>query len=387
MDATYDVAIVGYGPTGMSAAGLLGRAGHRVVVIERWPSLYGLPRLTHIDDETARTLQEICDIDRAMADSSPTVYEWVNGEGQLLLSMPTFDGDQGYPLHNSIYQPDIEDAIDARVRTLPNVDLRQGWLLTAIEQDADEVRLTVTPFVDRQPDHSRSEVIRARYAIGSDGNRSAVRAAVATPMTEYDFNETWVTFDAEWRRPMPEKFAIAKQYCDPARGHMFMGIGHRRQRFEFAVLPGEDPQQYADISAGWKWLAEQHGLTQDDLRPLRYLQYSFTGRVADRWRTGRVFLAGDAAHTMPPYLGQGACSGIRDAANLAWKLDLVLRGLADDKLLDTYGEERRPHADFVVQSAIALGRIANTVDPVAAAERDQAFFEGRAPGPAPFPRL
>ncbi|MGN6220904.1 MAG: bifunctional 3-(3-hydroxy-phenyl)propionate/3-hydroxycinnamic acid hydroxylase [Microbacterium sp.] len=385
--ATYDVAVIGYGPTGMAAAGLLGKAGHRVVVIERWPTLYGLPRLTHIDDQTARTLQEICDIDEAMADASPTVYEWVNGQDQLLLFIPTRDGDQGYPEHNSIYQPDIEDALDRRLRTLPNVEIRQGWVVTHIEQSADEVVITAAPFVDRHADVSRAEKIRARYAIGADGNRSLVRDATQTSMTTYDFNETWVTFDAEWLRPMPDEFAIAKQYCDPRRGHMFMGIGHNRQRFEFAILPDEDPEQYADISAGWKWLATTHGLTQADLRPLRYLRYSFTGRVADRWRFERIFIAGDAAHTMPPYLGQGACSGIRDAANLAWKLDLVLRGVAEAALLDTYEEERRPHADFVVRSAIALGRVANTIDPAAAAARDRAFFEGSAEGPEPFPRL
>lgn len=383
----YDVAIIGYGPTGMSAAGLLGKAGHRVIVLERWSTLYGLPRLTHIDGETARTLQEICDIDEAMADSSPTVYEWVNEQDQLLLFIPTQEGDQGYPQHNSIYQPDIEDALDRRIRTLPNVEVRQGWVVTDIQQLSDQVVITAAPFVDRRADNSRSETIRARYAIGADGNRSTVREATGSTMTVYDFDETWVTFDAEWLHPMPEQFAIAKQYCDPHRGHMFMGIGHNRQRFEFAILPGEDPEQYADISAGWNWLQSTHGLTQEDLRALRYLRYSFTGRVADRWRSGRVFIAGDAAHTMPPYLGQGACSGIRDSANLSWKLDLVLRRLADEGLLDTYEIERRPHADFVVRAAIALGRVANTIDPVTAAARDRAFFDGTAQGPDPFPPL
>src|SRR5215217_2078255 len=169
---TYDVAIVGYGPTGMTAAALLGQAGHRVIVIERWPSLYGLPRLTHIDDDTARTLQEICDIDRALADSSPTVYEWVNGEDDVLLSMATPMGNQGYPMHNSIYQPDIEAAIDARLRSLPNVTLRQGWILTGLAQDTSDVQIIVAPFVDRHADESRAEVVAAKYVIGCDGNRS-----------------------------------------------------------------------------------------------------------------------------------------------------------------------------------------------------------------------
>lgn len=381
------IAVVGYGPTGMTAAALLGQLGHDVIVIERWPALYGLPRFTHIDDETARTLQGICDIEKAMADSTPTRYEWVNGQGEVLLEIPTFPGTMGYPAHNSIYQPAIEDAIDERLRTLPNVQIRQGWAVQGYTQDDGTVRLEVAPWAGQAADASAAEVIEVDYLIGADGNRSLVRKAMGTGRTDYGFHEQWINIDVEWLRPHDERFDIAKQFCDPARGHMFMGIGINRQRFEFAVLEGENAADFEKPEAAWEWLGRTHGLGPQDVRIVRQLSYTFAGQIADEWRKGRVFIAGDAAHVMPPYLGQGACSGIRDAANLAWKLHLVLTGAAPEVLLDSYQQERMPHATAVVQMSIMLGKVANTTDPAEAAARDAAFKAGDVPPPPQLPKL
>lgn len=387
METRPNVAVVGYGPTGMAAAALLGKLGHNVIVIERWPALYGLPRFTHIDDETARTLQSVCDIDRAMADSTPTEYEWVNGEGEVLLKIPTFPGSQGFPAHNSIYQPDIENALDERLRDLPNVEVRQGWVVTGLQQDGASVRLEIAPWNSRGPQPGRTETLEVDYVIGADGARSVIREAIGTGRIDYGFHEQWINIDTEWLRPHDEHFAIAKQFCDPARGHMFMGIGQSRQRFEFAVLEGENAAELEKPEAAWSWLKQTHGLGPEDVCIVRQLSYTFTGRVAEQWRSGRVFIAGDAAHVMPPYLGQGACSGIRDSANLAWKLHLVLAGQAPDSLLDTYQEERMPHAIAAVQMSIGLGRVANTTDPAEAEARDAAFKAGQAPPPPALPKL
>ena len=186
---------------------------------------------------------------------------------------------------------------------------------------------------------------------------------------------------------VPERFGRTTQFCDPRRGHMFMPIGRSRQRFELAVLPGEDQAAYEDPAFAWQWLAETHGLGPEDVRILRQVVYTFQGRIAEQWRWGRVLLAGDAAHTMPPYMGQGACSGMRDGITLAWKLDLVLRGLAGDELLDSYEAERRPHATAIMEISTALGKVANTHDPAEAAARDEAFRTGNVPAPPPFPTL
>jgi alpha-beta hydrolase superfamily lysophospholipase len=166
-----------------------------------------------------------------------------------------------------------------------------------------------------------------------------------------------------------------------------MPIGRSRQRFELAVLPGEDAAEFERPEYAWRWLRDAHGLGPEDVKILRQVVYTFQGRIAETWRLGRVFLIGDAAHTTPPYMGQGACSGMRDGITLGWKLDLVLRGLASDELLDTYETERRPHATAITEISSALGRVANTHDPVAAAARDQAFRDGTAPPPPPFPTI
>lgn len=375
-----DVAVVGYGPTGLTAASLLGQLGHRVVVIERWPTLYGLPRLTHIDGETARLLSFVCDIGEALRDSSPIdSFIFYNAKGRRLTdvgAIPTLP--MGFPAHTSIHQPDIEAAIDRRVRSLPNVSVRQGTELTALTQAGGAVELAVKS-------GDRSETLRARYVFGADGARSFVRSALGIERDDSGFHERWLNIDGERKRPMASSFEETKQYCDPARGHMFLPIGTNRQRFEFALLRHEDTAEMEKPAAAWKMLGHYHGVGPDDISIIRQVVYTFECRMAQSWRKGQAFLGGDAAHTMPPYLGQGACSGIRDAANIAWKLDLVLRGAATPEILDSYEAERRPHVASMMKTAVMLGKVANTHNRAIAFVRDMAFRLNMVPPPPPFP--
>ncbi|EID72930.1 MULTISPECIES: bifunctional 3-(3-hydroxy-phenyl)propionate/3-hydroxycinnamic acid hydroxylase MhpA [Rhodococcus] len=391
MSSDFDVAVVGYGPTGLVLASLLGRAGHRVVVLERWPDLYGLPRLTHIDGETARIIQAAGDIEFALRDASPKdTYQWCNGSGDVLLEIDWAGKSSGFAAHYSMYQPDIESAIHQRIGSYPNVEVNQGFAVVAVEQEHDHVALHVRPWSrdrDEQWSSGTDRVVTARYVVGADGANSFVRTALGIEATDLGVNDRWLNIDTECVRPLGPDFGVARQFCDPAHPNMFMPIGVSRQRFEVAVLPGDDAAFMESEEYAWQWFRERHDLGPEDVRILRQIIYTFSARNAETWRSGRVLLAGDAAHTMPPYMGQGACSGMRDGITLAWKLHLVLSGRASDELLDTYELERRPHAQAIQQCAIALGEIANLEDPAAAATRDAAFLRGEVPPRPPFPTL
>jgi 3-(3-hydroxy-phenyl)propionate hydroxylase len=379
----YSVVIVGYGPTGLTLAALLGQQGHKVLVLERWPELYGKARLSHIDAETVRLLSFACDIDAAMRDSSAiTSYKYFNGRGAKILDLvdiPTRP--MGHPPHNSIFQPHIEDALDARAKSCPNVTILQGYEMTHLEaQDGGATLRYRTP-------QGETKTVTARFVFGADGANSPVREAMAIDRDDSGFRERWLNIDGVFTGKLPEGLRDTVQYCDPERGRMTMPIGKTRRRFEFAILRGEKTEEMQTPEGAGRLLKRYFGLDLSDLKIERLIVYQFEARSARTWKRGNVLIGGDAAHTMPPALGQGACSAIRDAANLAWKLDFVLRGLASETVLDTYESERRPHVSFIQKTSIKLAEIANTHNRLKAFMRDLIMRMNILPPPPPFPPI
>jgi FAD binding domain len=228
--------------------------------------------------------------------------------------------------------------------------------------------------------------VRARYVVGADGANSLVREAAGIAFDDQGFAERWLVVDVR-----PDDIEALSwlpspcQWCDPVRPHMHCRNGRQHRRFEFMLLPGECAEDFADEERVWELLAPWFAPTDGVL--VRRAVYEFRGRLARTMRAGRVLLAGDAAHTMPPFMGQGLCSGVRDAANLAWRLDLILRGVCDDRLLDTYTTERRAHNEWIVNLSTEMGRVSCTLDPHAAAERDAALRAADAPPPPGLPPL
>ena len=380
-----DVVIVGCGPSGMVAAALLGRHW-RVAVVERHPEPYGLPRAGSIDHEILRVLQGI-DAHQPLIDDGVVLpeYRWINGEGQVLFafSPETYTSQSGFPWGVMMYQPVLEDALRASLSSRgSNVQIFMGWEAVSLGQDASGVAVEmrrVSP-----GDGVETFNVRGRYLLGADGARSTVREQLGLTRTDIGFSEDWLDIDLRLLRPLPRD--IDGQFCDPARPAYVGSLGKRHHRFEFMLLPGESWEEMERPEKAWELIAP-HGITPEDMSIVRQVVYRFEAKVADSWRSGRCFLLGDAAHTMPPHLGMGLCSGVRDAANISWKLDLVLRGNADDSLLDAYETERRPNAVQWVADSVRVGRISCTLDPQAAARRDEELLSGNIPTVTPVPLL
>ena len=386
MAEAYDVAIVGYGPVGELLAILLGQRGWRVCALERWPSAYPLPRAVHFDHEIGRVLQSAGVADAVAASTEPaSLYEWRNAAGDLLLRIGR-DTDRslsGWPESSMFCQPVLERILDERARTLPSVRVDRGCEVEAVRAQGDCVEL------DARREDGTCIGVRARYGIGCDGANSVVRGALGIPWLDLGFHFDWLVVDV--LPAVPRRWdPLNWQLCDPARPTTLVSGGPGRRRFEFMRLPHESLDQLADEAAAWR-LLEPWGLHSGNAKLERHAVYTFRARWAEAWRRERWLLAGDAAHLMPPFAGQGMCSGLRDAANLAWKLDLVLAGRAPDRLLDSYASERIPHVRALIELSIELGKVICVADPAAAAARDERMTSEAharsAPIAAPLPSL
>lgn len=386
MDAALDadVAVVGYGPVGMAAAALMAQAGHSVIVLERYSSVYSLPRAAIFDDETMRTLDKL-----GLAEGLlPTLhvqrnYEWVNGSGELLLEHSfSPNGKSGWAEWYMMYQPYLERDLDRACRATGRVEVRYDCPVHAVAQDEHGVTVHVGA------DDGTVSAVRARYVLACDGGNSTVRRFLGVDQDDYGFSEPWMVCDFAFTRADVD-VPTARQVGDPAQPVSIISLGPDHHRFSF-MLDSEE-QFTAERDPAKVWARVSEFLSPDDAELIRVATYTFQSRIAHRWRAGRVLLVGDAAHQMPPFLGQGMCSGIRDAQNLAFKLDLVLRGRGGGDLLDTYQTEREPHVRAVVEKAIELGRIQALRDPVRAAERDARLLAARAANEEPqkmvFPGL
>lgn len=375
-DAAFDVVVVGLGPVGAMQALLLARAGLRTLVVDKDTTVYPLPRAAHFDHEIMRLFQQVGIAGDVALHARPApAYEFRSATGEVLtrLDLPPL-APCGWAAGYMFHQPGLENALRARLAEHPLAEVRLGQRFVGLEQDG----LGVTATLDGS---DGIQTVRGRYLVGCDGAASPVRAAIGAELDDYGFDEPWLVVDAV--TPDAARLpSINLQVCDPARPTTCVLMGPGRHRWEFMLLPGETAAEVLNDSFVLP-LIEAWDCGPVEIE--RKAVYRFHGLVARQWRKDRVLLAGDAAHQMPPFAGQGMCSGLRDAANLAWKLAAVLSGQADEALLDSYQPEREAHVRTYIELAIGMGRVVCTLDTEMAARRDEAMLAQRAAGHAPLP--
>jgi 3-(3-hydroxy-phenyl)propionate hydroxylase len=369
----YDVAIVGFGPVGQAAANLLGHRGYHVAVFEIATSVYNLPRAAHFDGEVMRIWQSVGLAEATMGASAPIPgVRFLNGNGDVLFGFDSPDRatSSGWFAGYLFYQPDLEKALQVGVSRFDNVDVFTGHEVLTIEQGDDGVELSV-----RNLSSGSEQAITAEYLWGCDGARSLTRRAAGIELEDLGFDQPWLVIDTMLKRDV-DLPTYPLQICDPNRPTTFIPSAGRHRRWEFMLMPGDDPEAMPDHANVWRLL--EKWITLDDADLIRATVYTFHALLAKSYHNGRIFIAGDAAHQMPPFLGQGMCAGVRDVANLAWKHDFVRKGLASAAIFDTYYQERAPHVRTIINNAVETGRLIQTTDRSVAEARDRMFSAQKA---------
>lgn len=364
-----DVVIIGGGPVGMALSIALKGQGLDSIVIEKEPDIYHLPRAIGMDEEMQRCVGTILDIDEEMQSllTPLTSAQFVDADHNRILGFDVpddFVGRLGYAPMGMYYQPNL-DALLRRTALARGVDLRVATECVDVIDNRDGVEAVLG-------DGTR---VSARWAVACDGASSPTRKRLGITPLDQGFDQHWVVIDIEWFGDENELRGGATQICDPKRPGTFVPGDKWHRRWEFRALPGETPEELTADAKVWELVAPW--MTPDQGRIIRAVSYRFHAVVAERMREGNVFLAGDSAHQMPPFNGQGLNSGLRDALNLAWKFGMVARGTAGPELLETYDEERRLHAAEVVAHAVDTGRLIDQLSGKGVDADESAGYGGR----------
>jgi len=362
----FQVVVAGFGPTGAVATSLLGDRKIRTLAIDRQHAVYDKPRAIAIDHEILRLLDNLGVAERVRSYIAPfPASQHFGAKGQLIrrIDMVSEPYPLGYTPSMVFTQPPVEAALRQHAQTYPDVKVELGTELIGLSQTNDGVTLQL------RSDDGSIRTVTSDYLIACDGASSGIRQQLGIAFEDMVFDEPWLVVDLHVSEAASAKLPrTAAQFCDPARPTTFIiGPGLHR-RFEIMLLPGEDPREMEAPDQVWRLL--QKWLTPADATLWRAASYRFHALVVSEWRRGRVLLAGDAAHQQPPFIGQGMCQGIRDVANLVWKLHRVLCGRSGPELLDSYGEERRAHVRELTTRIKAIGHVICERDPVAAEARD-----------------
>src|SRR6201992_137900 len=348
---SYDVAVIGYGPTGATAANLLGQLGLKVLVVDRDPDVYNRARAISTDEEVRRIWQSVGLADRLQRDMLPDrPLNFVDANGGPFIDLKITPRGCGHPPQQFLYQAAVDHVLREGVQRFASVDVLLEHECLRIVPKGNEVQVLLA---DLRTDTFKR--FHASYVIAADGGSSPTRGQLGIGYTGRTDAERWVVIDTkvlkEWDGHDRLRF-----HCNPVQPTVDCPTPLGHHRWEYPAQASTADEELLREEAIWNVLGNQ-GITPEHVKILRAVIYSHHVRVADRWRGGRIFLAGDAAHAMPPWIGQGMSAGVRDAANLCWKLAAVVQGQAPESLLDTYHAERTPHVTEVTRRACRTGRI------------------------------
>lgn len=366
-----DVLIAGTGPTGLVLANLLGARGVDVTIVDKRADLIDYPRGVGLDDESYRTIQAMDLLNEVEPYTLPHhVMRIVNGRGEVIITNDPQGEPFGFPRKFGFLQPLVDRAVFEGLARYPNVRTVFGRELTTIEDGADGVTATLSHVSGEEGETATGETttVNARFLVGCEGGRSVTRKWMDVDFEGVSPSTRWVVVDV---RNDPLGFPNVYLGADPARPYVSIGLPHGVRRFEF-MLFDDEPNERVEDNAFVTELLNEHLPEGIELDIIRRRVFTHHGRVASDFRKGNVLIAGDAAHLMPVWMGQGFNSGVRDATNLAWKLDAVLKGLADDDLLDTYSTERHDHAKAMVELSLTMGNVIKPTDKKVAFARDLA---------------
>jgi 3-(3-hydroxy-phenyl)propionate hydroxylase len=366
---SYDVVIVGFGPSGAVAALRLGQAGIRTLVVDKSETIWQIPRAIAIDHEVLRVLQNLGAADDVLPFTAPfPASEHFGVDGRLIRRIHVVEPPYplGYTPTMVFTQPAVEAILRKHVAALESVTVELGGEVTAISQSDSVANIELTS-------NGTTRSVTAQYVIGCDGASSTVRRSLGIKLNDLGFDEPWMVIDVHVNDAGLAKLPqTAAQYCNPERPTTFIVGPTNHRRWEIMLQEDEDPREMEKPENVWRLLAPW--LTPEDGTLWRASSYRFHALLAAQWRKGRAFLTGDAAHQQPPFIGQGMCQGVRDVTNLCWKMIEVLHGKAGDALLDSYEEERSRHVHTLTSRIKAIGHHICERDPVAARERDAALL-------------
>ena len=371
---TYEVAIIGLGPVGSALANILGQFDIKAVALDREKSACHLPRAVMFDDEIMRVFQSM-----GLAEQMKGITEvgggarFIDADGNTLVHWPRLQvrGPNNWYVNYRFHQPDLENILREGFRRYPKITEMWGCCVTNLHQNADSVTVRY-----RESSTNSNKSLRAAYVIGCDGARSFARSSINPQIEDFGFHEPWLVIDLLMKNPQEVESRESFHFCEPERSGTFVFLGSKRKRWELRLNPDDTPEEICQPKFIWPLLERWISPAEAELE--RATVYTFHSTIAEQWRDGRIIIAGDAAHQTPPFMGQGMCAGIRDAANLGWKLQAMLKQGAPDTLLESYQLERYSHVKEYIDLTIQMGHMINRTA--------SAIIAGNATDPADGPQ-